>query len=570
MKQRRLAQEYLDRIQEIVDDPTRIGSQSSVSLMTICDFGGQEPFLTAHAALMPSGALSMYMLVFNGAELLTDRAKSSYRQSAGGHIVSLNQMLCRMETNADFLKHWSSSVHIAHSPQLTSKTEELDVEFPPIFLVATHRRKAEETRGTAVDVIQKNNDSIEDLFSGKKVQRHFIYPSMSDNNFFLVENETSGTNDEDPTASEIRGEVNKVSDSFWKNEEAQKARWLKFEDVLGELKSITKRSVSEIEEIKEVAEICFIYSESELKEALVHLTNVGAAFYFPEVSFLKKFVFHDTQWLVSVLASFVGSAHSKPKQAKPRTDWQKAKQSGHLSTYLVSYLLKQAEVKEHDYEAAKGILCHFDVLVEKEDEYFAPCFLENDFDGEAQCGKVFFSVQSSFPLPLVISAKDVLSFPEPLFFRLAARIIGKYFKKAPTNMLRNRLVFPLPVGGVNAEFLYLGTQNCVCLTVFSENERNRLSEAQLVTLRQRCSELRQWMITNVEDAKKRGMPGLQTEFYCQVKKREEGDELQDTLAPIEGFSADKDSWHLIDETKHVVGEELRHMKLWFSDAGTER
>ncbi|XP_065832214.1 uncharacterized protein [Oscarella lobularis] len=568
----KLAQEHRNQIQEIVDDPTRIGNQSRVSLMTISDFGGQEPFLTAHAALMPSGALSMYVLVFNGAELLSDKAKSVYRQNAeDGHIISLDQTLCRMKTNKDFLKHWSSSVHVAHSPQLTSSFlgEAEDVNFPPIFLVATHRRKAEATRGTAVDVIQKNNDSVDAIFSGENVQGHFIYPSQSDNNFFLVENETSGTADEDPTAREIRGEVNKMSNSFWKKEKEQPARWLKFEDVLGELKSITKRSVSEIEEIREVAKICCIPSdgeESELKEALVHLTNVGAAFYFPEVSFLEKFVFHDTQWLVHVLASFFGSAHSKPKQAKARTDWQKAKQSGHLSSYLVNYLLKQAEVEERDYESAKGILRHFDVLVEKEDGHFAPCFLQNNFDGETQYDKSFSSGQDAFPLPLVISARDVLCFPEPLFFRLAARIIssGEYFKKAPTNMSRNRLVFPLrPVGGVNAEFLYLGIQNCICLTVFSETERGRPTEAQLVSLRQRCSELRQWIIASVDDAKKRGMPGLQTEFYCQVRERKEGDKLQNTLAEIEGFSADEDSWHLVDETKHVVDEELRRMKVWF-------
>ena len=558
-----------------------------MTLMTICDFGGQEPFLAAHVALMPPGALSVYMLVFNGAELLTDKAKSTYRRLEGENINPIEQKLCRMETNGDFLKHWASSVHIAHPAEQQGGAflgAAEGVNFPAIFCVATHRLEAEEAaaqcaKGEASvdDFIRKNNEYLTELFRKQASQCHFVRPS-SGLGFFLVENKTSGTANEDLTAKEIRSRVDAMTDDYWKKQTMQPARWLKLEVIMGQLVKITGRSVSTLKEVKQVAEKCYIADDEELKDALLHLTHVGAVYYFPDVPRLEKVIFHDSDWLFKLLVSFVGSAHSKSSlPVNLAADWDVAVDCGFLSLKLVNRLLSQAEVKERDYASAKGILCHFDVLVQKskrsEDQgYYAPCFLQDDFTQETKYNQAFIQ-KASFSFPLIVYAKDVVFFPEALFFRLATRLIRDYrLSSAEVPLKRNRLVFAFS-SGVNAEFLYQGSRNYISLTLFPAVEGRPLTEEQMVSLSPRCSQLREWLIKNVHDAKQRGMAGLQAEFYCQVKKIQGGSSPLQSFAPMkkeeESFSMETTTWTLPTDRTSLIqlnNDELHCMKLWFGAA----
>ena len=75
------------------------------------------------------------------------------------------QKLVRMKTNDDFLKHWSSSVHVAH-PSETPATfigEEEHVNYPAIFLISTHGKTA------AVDVMEENDRHLK-TFREKEIQ----------------------------------------------------------------------------------------------------------------------------------------------------------------------------------------------------------------------------------------------------------------------------------------------------------------------------------------------------------------------------------------------------------------
>ena len=582
----KLTDKQLDQVEAIINNDVRYADENKVTLMTICDLGGQEPFLASHVALMPPGALSVYLLVFNGAKLLTDEAKSTYRKSEGGSISAIKQKLCRMETNGDFLKHWASAVHIAHPAEQQGGAylgEAEGVDFPAIFRVATHRWEAEKAKDrcakgetSVVDFIRKNNEYIEESFRGQSCQGHFVRP-LRGLGFFLVENKTSGTRGEDPTANDIRSRVDTMTDDYWAKQVEQPARWLKFEGVMGELAKITGHSLSTIKEVKQVAEKCHI-SDEELKDALLHLTHVGAVYYFPDVPQLEKIVFHDSNWLFKLLASFVGSAHSKSDlPVRLANDWDVAVDSGFLSLKLVNCLLRQAEVKERDYRSAKSILCHFDVLVEKikesEDEgYYAPCFLQDDFTQETKYSQAFIQ-KASFSFPLVIYAKDVLFFPEALFFRLATRLIRDYcLSSANVPLKRNRVIFPLSPG-VNAEFLYQGSRNCVSLTLFLDVEQKQLTEDQMASLPSHCDQLREWLIKNVNDAKQRGMAGLQAEFYCQVKKIQDGSSLLKSFAPMEKekerFSIKTKMWTLRTDgtsVRQLNKDQLDCMKLWFGAA----
>ena len=581
----KLSEEQLDKLEAIINDDDLFGDENKVTLMTICDLGGQEPFLASHVALMPPGALSVYLLVFNGAKLLTDKAKSTYRKLEGESIHAIKQKLCRMETNGDFLKHWASSVHIAHPVEQQGSAflgEAEKVDFPAIFCVASHRWEAEEAAARCAkgetSVIERNNNYLKDLFQGKAWQNHFVQPTsepefspVEEPKFFLVENKTSGTRKEDPTAKEIRSRVDAMTDEYWAKQDEQPARLLKFEVVMGELVNITGRSVSTLEEVKQVAEKCCIFDDEELKEALLHLTHVGAVYYFPDVLRLQKVIFHNSDWLLKLLASFVGSAHSKsglPPNLK--MDCDVAVNSGFLSLKLVNYFLRQAQVKERDYASAKGVLCHFDVFVEKtegsEDKgYYAPCFLQDDFTQETEYSQAF-TQKISFSFPLIVYAKDVLFFPEALFFRLATRLIRDYRLSSVMPLKRNRVIFPLSPG-VNAEFLYQGSRNFVSLTFFSDDEEKPLTEKQMNCLSSRCSQLRVWLIKNVNDAKQPGMAGLQVEFYCQVKEIKDNSDVMKSFAPMEAagknFPMKTTMWTLTDRASRLNKDELQCKKVWF-------
>ncbi|XP_065845380.1 uncharacterized protein [Oscarella lobularis] len=367
-----------------------------------------------------------------------------------------------------------------------------------------------------------------------------------------------------------------MTDDYWKKQTMQPARWLKFEVIMGQLVKITGRSVSTLKEVKQVAEKCYIADDEELKDALLHLTHVGAVYYFPDVPRLEKVIFHDSDWLCKLLVSFVGSAHSKSSlPVNLAADWDVAVDCGFLSLKLVNCLLSQAEVKERDYASAKDILCHFDVLVQKsersEDQgYYAPCFLQDNFKQETKYSQAFIQ-KASFSFPLIVYAKDVVFFPEALFFRLATRFIRDY-RLSDVPLKRNRLVFAFS-SGVNAEFLYQGSRNYISLTLFPAVEGRPLTEEQMVSLSSRCSQLREWLIKNVNDAKQRGMAGLRAEFYCQVKKIQDGSSPLQSFAPMEkeeeSFSMETTTWTLRTDGTSLIqlnNDELHCMKLWFGAA----
>ncbi|XP_065835871.1 uncharacterized protein [Oscarella lobularis] len=555
-----LTSEQRRLIRDIVADPSRLGGVDNVILMRICDFGGQEPFLTAHAALMPAGSLSIYLLVFNGALRLTDKAESSHVTEDRGEIP---QKLVRMRTNDDFLKHWSSSVHIAHPPKEhgTFIGEEEHVNYPAIFLISTHRMTA------AFDVLKENSRHLKTLFREKEIQSHFVN-TTSPHMFFLVENKTSGTENEDPTANKIRMRVDDMTRNFYEKQDVQPARWLKFEDVMSLLKTIIGRSMAKMSLIREVAEECRIETNgeiSELERALKHLTHVGSVFYFPEVDVLKDFVFYDSNWLINLLASFVGSAHSEPAAPKLKSHWQRAIKSGFLSTDLVNSLLQLAKVSKDEYDAAKGILDYFDIITEtkegSEDKgYVSPCLLQSDFEGQSEYSKAFSSDRKDrLPPPLVLFVEGIVFFPESFFFRLVTRFLRRRRRVYDGLLRRNRMVFPVS-SGVDAEFLYQSELNCATLTVFTKN--SSLSSEELSKMTKECVSLRMSLAKDIEEAKRRGMAGLQCRLYCQVRERRD-ENLYDTLAETDDYDITEDVWILANGTGQLSCDERQGMGLWF-------
>ena len=553
-KQRRL-------IRDIVTDSSQVSSGlNNVILMRICDFGGQEPFLTAHAALMPAGSLSIYLLVFNGARRLTDKAVSWHVTEDRGKMP---QKLVRMKTNDDFLKHWSSSVHVAHPSETHAAFigEEEHVNCPAIFLISTHGKTA------AVDVMEENDRHLKTLFREKEIQSHFVNTKSSNPHmFFLVENKEN----EDPTASEIRQRVGDMTRNFYEKQDVQPARWLKFEDVMSVLKNILGSSIAKMSLIREVAEECFIDTKgenSELERARKHLTHVGSVFYFPEVDVLRDVVFYDSHWLIHLLASFVGSAHSEPAAPNLKSHWQRAIKSGFLSTDLVNNLLQQAKVSKDEYEPAKGVLGYFDIITAKKEGsddrgYLSPCFLQSDFEGQSEYSKAFSSdCVGCLPPPLVLFVKDIVFFLNSysFYFRLVTRFLRR--RRHVYGLLRrNRMVFPVS-SGVDAEFLYQIELNCAILTVFTKN--SSLSSEELSTLTQKCITLRESLAEDIEKAKRRGMAGLQCQLYRQVRQPRDEEDLYDTLAETDDYDITEDVWILANGKEQLSYDEKQSMGLWF-------
>ena len=114
-----------------------------VSSKLLWDLGGQERYLTSHAALIPTESeytVCMYLLVIDISKPLGDEAESTYR--LGGTSADVPLELLNIEYNRDFPRHWFTSIGISHPSDNVSSSylgENLKgVSYPAVLIAATH------------------------------------------------------------------------------------------------------------------------------------------------------------------------------------------------------------------------------------------------------------------------------------------------------------------------------------------------------------------------------------------------------------------------------------------------
>ena len=131
-----------------------------LSSKLLWDLGGQERYLTSHAALMPTESeytVCMYLLVIDISKPLGDEAESSYR--LGGTSADVPLELLNIRYNRDFPRHWFTSIGISHPSDMSPPYlgEDLKgVSYPAVLIAATHIDKVEKMPNSDLEDVVKN------------------------------------------------------------------------------------------------------------------------------------------------------------------------------------------------------------------------------------------------------------------------------------------------------------------------------------------------------------------------------------------------------------------------------
>ena len=502
-----------------------------VSSKLLWDLGGQERYLTSHAALMPIESeykVCVYLLVFDISKPLGDRAQSAFRP--GGNLKDVPLELECIEYNRDFLRHWFTSISISHGPSQTHSSylgKDLGVKYPAVLIAATHIDEASKMPNYK-DFLESQNNELSELISDLKCEDHIVRNLENGWWFFSIDNTKSGQTD---SAERCKG-VEKItsildnsSRKYWseKNEEVpMPVAWVRFEL---SLVSWTEGKIISVSEAVIISFLCGIKSDKEAQLALRFLNSVGVIFYFWDVPKLAKVVIVDPKWLISTVAAFVTA--KEPREGMYQREWRQLCKTGECSEDIVQAKLAEAEVDLKDYDQVLEVLRTLDILCDlpkaSPSDFLIPCMLsqrqQNDFciwENHRPSAD-----DESFPPPIIIYPYKVQKIPQAFFFRIVTKC-ARTFPECDLDRSRchfkigNRLVL---------ELLFYDKGTCIIVSISWDGDKNEA----MSSVSKRAPEIRELIENSITDAKKRGMTGLTLEYYYQVsdciRRKDAGDPL---------------------------------------------
>ena len=312
------------------------------------DFGGQAVYYTTHPLFLTSRAI--YLLVNDLSRPLHHKAKSVTKQ---GMFTKLQDSF-RLETNADYLDFWMSSVvSLAIQDKSDSKKTKSDMlpELPPVFLVCTHADKA--------------YDGGDPRELGRTVFGHLQTKPYKNHlhDVFTVDNTKSGQETECPEVLRLRQEIRAVANGLPHMKEAVPIKWLKFEKEMQAKKDEGNKWIS-LEETKEVArEVCDVSDEEEFRTLLNFLHDQRVLIHFDDTPELSKMVVLDTQWLINVFKEVITIRPFDSKEKKFKELWFRLEKEGVLEEPLLEHVWGPLYRKEDTCQSLIAIMEKFSLLV---------------------------------------------------------------------------------------------------------------------------------------------------------------------------------------------------------------
>ena len=311
------------------------------------DFGGQAVYYTTHPLFLTSRAI--YLLVNDLSRPLHHKAKSVTKQ---GMFTKLQDSF-RLETNADYLDFWMSSVvSLAIQDKSDSKKTKSDMlpELPPVFLVCTHADKA--------------YDGGDPRELGRTVFGHLQTKPYKNHlhDVFTVDNTKSGQETECPEVLRLRQEIRAVADGLPHMKEAVPIKWLKFEKEMQAKKDEGNKWIF-LEETKEVAwEVCNVSDEEEFRTLLNFLHDQRVLIHFDDTKELRKMVVLDTQWLINVFKEVITIRPFDSKEKKFKELWSRLEKEGVLEEPLLEHVWGPLYRKEDTCQSLIAIMEKFSLL----------------------------------------------------------------------------------------------------------------------------------------------------------------------------------------------------------------
>ena len=287
------------------------------------DFGGQAVYYTTHPLFLTSRAI--YLLVNDLSRPLHHKAKSVTKQ---GMFTKLQDSF-RLETNADYLDFWMSSVvSLAIQDKSDSKKTKSDMlpELPPVFLVCTHADKA--------------YDGGDPRELGRTVFGHLQTKPYKNHlhDVFTVDNTKSGQETECPEVLRLRQEIRAVANGLPHMKEAVPIKWLKFEKEMQAKKDEGNEWIF-LEEAKEIAgKLCNVSDDEEFRTLLNFLHDQRVLIHFDDTPELNKMVVLDAQWLINVFKEVITIRPFDNKEKKFEELWFRLEKEGVLEEPLLEHV----------------------------------------------------------------------------------------------------------------------------------------------------------------------------------------------------------------------------------------
>ncbi|XP_062523926.1 uncharacterized protein LOC134198527 isoform X2 [Corticium candelabrum] len=541
--------------------------------VTMMDRGGQDQFLSTHAALMADNEYqsTACFVVIDGSKPLDEKVTTSKFRLADGSFIEKPRDVAT--TRADVIRHCFTALSAAFPAGRRRNKffgKRRVKRAPATFMFATRKDKAR-----SKSFMARQEQIVQEIIAEENFGDHIVPFSKEPYHvLFHVDNTKSGTGNPDPTIVLVKKMIVEMAREYWDEEEKIPLPWAMLDKGLGLLR-MRKHKVLDLHDVCQLAaRVCDISSDEECRQALRYLCSHGSIGFYHNVVGLNKKVLPNIQWVADVLAIFVTVLDRTRIPPELWNDLKKLHQEGMMSWNLAKYLMAKAGVEEANYAVILILLQLFniisgaylaarsiapDVKVQHGQNFFVPSMVIKEVI------KTPFAYQSAFcsstsPPSLFFVPRGFNAFLKPLFYRLVTRIVSKYTKSP--QLSRNQVILHLHKD-VDLELVY--TVKAVIATVYCPS---RLSHRKLPAdevLCPLCDDVRVILIEQLTQAKERGMDGFQFDVCVHGAVDEAPLEYDwNQLASLDEYPEDD----ILLDKEHQSIDPPAKLDLWFDNTCT--
>ena len=507
-----------DAVSMMEKDKEELRKCENMVIINMMDRGGQDQFLSTHAALMADHAFqcTVCLLVFDGSKKLDGNVSQSEFRRPDGSVITKPRDIAK--TRADLIRYYFSALYAAFPAGRTRNKffgKGRVKRAPATFLISSRKDK---TKGKG-EFVERQERIIREIIREMNFGDHIV--SFGEDSYevlFHVDNTKSGSGNPDPTIVLIKEIIIKMAHDYWTEDDVIPLTWAVLDKGLGRLQ-MAGHKILDIQDVYELAaRVCDISSNEECREALRYLCSLGSIGFYHNVAVLDQKVLPNLQWVADILAIFVTVLDDKKIPPGLSYSLMQLHKHGKMLWNLAEFLLQDAKVEEDNYIVILKLLHLFDVIsgtclpssnvaadvdIRCNQDFYVPCMVTKDV---IQTPFFYLSAlcSSTGPPPLFIVPKGFSSFLKPLFYRLVTRMISKYAQSSP-KLSRKQVILHLRKD-VDLELVY--TEKAVIATIYSPGRKTLPVKTVLGPL---CNKVRVTLVEQLTEAKKRGMDGFQFE-----------------------------------------------------------
>ena len=335
--------------------------------------------------------------------------------------------------------------------------------------------------------------------------------------------------------------------------------------------------------------MCGIDTKIDCKEALKYLSSHASIGFYQKVDFLKEKVLPNLQWVADLMAIFFtpvdDSGFRGDAEVDVGDDFKQLRKHGIMSWKLAKHMLSKAksrldrsmsgsqmQLAETDQDDVILNLLHlFNVIaqekveshghstavgVQRNQKLYVPCMVEQEMIEQVPIAYKSALCSTTAPPPLFVTPKGFSCFLSPLFYRLVVRLIPEFSSNRLPLLSRKQVIFHLEKG-VDLELVY--TKDVVIFTVFAP-PNNVLPEVD--HLARLCVTVRETILQELTEAKKRGMDGFEFELCVHSAAEEPKETCYDLklLASLDKYLI-KDE--ILEDRNQDPIRHPRHLGVWY-------